>query len=141
MEPTYYLCLALGAFMLSLSARQSFTSDAHGLRLSDIPMRVRMTLRRELRGYLVRKVRVTMREGAPAYWFTGSTPQDPDLAVLILDSGESLILPPGTARILENEGAAPPETSWLRPMPGSSRPELACAWKIPGGRPLGDKSR
>ncbi|GFK93992.1 hypothetical protein NNJEOMEG_01830 [Fundidesulfovibrio magnetotacticus] len=134
MDPSLYLCLILGFFMLSLSARQSLATDAHCLRLSDVPVRVRLAMRRALPGFCVRKVRVTLREGAPAYWFTGSTPREADLALLVLDSGEASLLPGGWSRLIEDEGTAPPEAPWLRPgaarqpSPGLAGP--ACAWSV-----------
>jgi hypothetical protein len=109
-----YLALILGIFMLTLSARQT-VSDVRLVRLNDIPMRIRQNLRRHVQGYWVRSVRVTMHEGQPAYWFTGSTPKDSDLALLVLGSGETAILAAGTAKILEKDGAAPVEASraWI----------------------------
>jgi len=123
MEPALYLCLIFGIFMLSLSARQSFSSDEHRLGLSEIPMRIRQALRCNVQGYWVRRVRVTMQDGKPAYWFTGSTPTDPDMALLVLDSGEAVILPPGTSTVLEDEDAALPAPSgrWIMPQGAQAR--------------------
>lgn len=124
MEPAIYLSLIFGIWMLSLSARQAFTTDEHRLCLSDIPMRIRRILRRDMQGYWVRKVRVTMQDGKPAYWFTGSTVSDPDVALVVFDSGETVILPPGTSKILEDDEAAPPQTPWRRTAPQANAEPL-----------------
>jgi hypothetical protein len=127
MEAAIYLSLIFGIFMLSLSARQAFTSDEHRLCLSDIPMRVRQTLRRDVQGYWVRKVRVTMEDGRPAYWFTGSTVKDPDVALVVFDSGETVILPSGASWMIENDDVAPPRAPWRSNSEAHAEPLFAAA--------------
>ena len=109
MESVIFISLLLGLLLLSLSARQTFP-DERRLGLSDVPLRIRRALRKNVQGYWVRNVRVTLRDGRPAYWFTGSTPKDPNLALLVLDSGETTMLSPMMAKSLEDHSGGLPET-------------------------------
>ena len=121
MECILYLCLISGVWMLSFSARQTFAADEHRLRLSDIPPRIRVVLRRAAPpGFWVRTVRVTMEGGAPAYWFAGSTPGHRDAAMAVLDCGQAVALPPGSSRRIEERGFASTQalSHTLLPVPG-----------------------
>lgn len=93
MEPVLYICLVLGVWMLSLSARQACAEGEPRLRWGDVPVRVRLLLRRSApAGFWVKRVGVGLQGGELAYWFTGSAPGGPEVAMLVLSSGEPAVL-------------------------------------------------